>query len=77
MLNDRKICTRLDLLHPCQSVVPQLALQQKEYYDLHTKPKQFLVGESVWIRNFRTGKRIKQKKGWVMYKVSVEGSNVI
>ena len=82
MLNGRRICTRLDLLHPCQSVVPQSALRQKEYYDLHTKPKQFLVGESVWIRNFRTGKHwlpgtIKEKKGRVMYKVSVEGSNVI
>ena len=82
MLNGRRIRTRLDLLHPCQSVVPQSALRQKEYYDLHTKPKQFLVGESVWIRNFRTGKRwlpdtIKEKKGRVMYKVSVEGSNVI
>ena len=82
MLNGRRIRTRLDLLHPCQSGVPQSALRQKEYYDLHTKPKHFLVGESVWIRNFRTGKRwlpgtIRQKKGRVMYKVSVEGSDRI
>ena len=82
MLNGRRISIRLDLLHPCQSVVPQSALQQKEYYDLQTKPKHFLVGESVWIRNFRTGKRwlpgtIREKKGRVMYKVSVEGSDRI
>ena len=82
MLNGRRIRTRLDLLHPCQSVVPQSALRQKEYYDLHTKPKHFLVGESVWIRNFRTGKcwlpgTIREKKGRVMYKVSVEGSDRI
>ena len=82
MLNGRRIHTRLDLLHPCQSVVPQSALRQKEYYDLHTKPKQFLVGESVWISNFRTGKRwllgtIKGRKGKVMYKVSMEGSEMI
>ena len=36
----------------------------------------------MWIRNFRTGKRwlpgtIKEKKGRVMYKVSVEGNKVI
>ena len=39
MLNGRRICTRLDLLHPCQSGIPQIALEQKEYYDVHTKPK--------------------------------------
>ena len=44
MLNSRRIHTKLDLLHPCQLVVPQSALQQKEYYDLHTRPKHFLVG---------------------------------
>ena len=33
-VNGRKIHTRLDLLHRYQLVVPQSALQQKEYQDL-------------------------------------------
>ena len=82
MLNGRRIRTRLDLLHPCQLQLPKPLLRQKEYHDVHTKPKQFLVGESVWIRNFRPGKRwlpgtIKERKGNVMYKVTVEGSTTL
>ena len=82
MLNGRRIRTRLDLLHPCQLLVPKSVLRQKAYYDFHTKPKQFLVGESVWIRNFREGKcwlpgTIKGRKGNVMYQVAVEGSTMI
>ena len=82
MLFGRRIHTRLDLLHPCQPQIPKSVSQQKVYYDLHTKPKQFLVGESVWIKNFRAGKRwlpgmIKGRRGKVMYTVTEEGSTVM
>ena len=78
ILNGRKICIRLDLLHLCQLQLLKSVL----YHDVHIKPKQFLVGESVWIRNLRPGKRwllgtIKERKGNVMYKVTVEGSTVL
>ena len=82
MLFGRRIRTRLDLLHPCQPQIPKSVSQQKVYYDLHTKPKQFLVGESVWIKNFRAGKRwipgtITGRRGKVMYTVTEEGSTVM
>ena len=82
MLIGRRIRTRLDLLHPCQPQIPKSASQQKVYYDLHTKPKQFLVGESVWIKNFRANKRwlpgtIKGRRGKVMYTVTAEGSTTM
>ena len=79
LLNGRRIRTRLDLLHPCQPLLSKSMLRQKVYYDSHTKPKQFLVGESVWIRNFRAGKQwlpgtIKGRTGNVMYKVAIESN---
>ena len=82
LLNGRRIRTRLDFLHPCQPLLSKSVLRQKVYYDSHTKPKQFLVGESVWIRNFRAGKQwlpgtIKGRIGNVMYKVAIEGSTVM
>jgi len=74
--------TRLDLLHPCQPVTNKALLCQKQNYVVHTKPKQFLIGDPIWIRNFRPGKRwlpgtIKERKGKVMYKVVLEGKTIV
>ena len=82
MLNGRRIRTRLDLLHPCQPTISKSVLRQKEYYDANTKMKRFLVGDSVWVKNFRDGKcwlpgTINQRKGEVTYEVTVEGSRAI
>jgi len=82
MLNNRRMHTRLDLLHPCQPVTNKALPHQKQNYDVHAKPKQFLIGDPIWIRNFRPGKRwlpgtIKERKQKVMYKVVLEGKTVI
>jgi len=54
MLNNRGIHTRLAgsviSLSTCYNKV---FLYQKQNYNIHTKPKQFLIGDPVWIRNFR------------------------
>ena len=41
MLNNTRMRTRLDLLHPCQSTTNKSVLRQKQNYDVHTKPKHF------------------------------------
>ena len=43
MLNGRRIRTRLDLLHPCQSVVPQSALRQKSIMIYTQSQNSFLL----------------------------------
>ena len=82
MLNNRRMRTRLDLFHPCQPITNKALLRQKQNYDVHTKPKQFLIGDPVWIRNFRPGKHwlpgtITERKGNVMYKVTVQSKTVV
>ena len=70
-LNNRRMQTRLDLVHPCQPITNKAVLCQKQNYDVNTKAKQCLIGDPVWIRNFRPGKRwladtITKRKGNVM-----------
>lgn len=78
LLNGRRICTRLDLIHPCQFVTPQSVLQQKEYYDAHMKPKEFVVSKSVWIKNFRADKHwLPGLLRKMVYEVSVEGTTMM
>ena len=57
LLNNRRMQTRLDLVHPCQPITHKAVLRQKQNYDVNTRAKQFLIGDPVWIRNFRPGKR--------------------
>ena len=57
-------------------------LCQKQNYDVNTKARQFLIGDPVWIRNFRPGKRwlagtITKRKGNIMYKVTLEGKAIV
>jgi len=82
MLNNRRMCTRLDLLHPCQPITNKALRRQKQNCDVHTKPKQVLIGDPIWIRNFRPGKcwlpgTIKERKGKVMHKVVLEGKTIV
>ena len=42
MLNQRRLRTTLDLLHPCQSEIRQGRLRQKVNYDVHTKARQYI-----------------------------------
>ena len=80
MLNSRRIRTLLDLLHPSQQQVQQTRLRQEEAYNAKTRPRQFNIGDLVWVRNFRGGKRwvpgiIKENLGNVMHKVLIEGAD--
>ena len=81
MLNKRRLRTTLDLLHPCQTDIMQGRVRQKLSYDLHTKPRDYVIGDAVWIRNFRSEPRwiagtVNKHIGRVMYKVSVDGKDV-
>ena len=81
LLNGRRLWTLLDLLHPSQTQLQQAKLRQEEHYNLQTRPKSFKIGDLVWVRNFREGKRwvpgiIKEKSGNVMYQVLIEGQNL-
>ena len=82
MLNQRRLRTTLDLLHPCQSEITQGRLHQKVNSDVHTKARQYIISDAVWIHNFRSGPRwiagtVKKHIGRVMYEVRLDGKNVI
>eukprot|EP00731_Ephydatia_muelleri_P006059 Em0003g307a len=56
LLMNRKIRTRLDLLHPdIESRVAKNVSRQKAVHDLHAKAREFLVGQRVMLRNLRDG----------------------
>ena len=81
LLNNR-MRTRLNLVHSCQPITNKAVLCQEQNYDVNTRAKQFLIGDPVWIRNFRPGKcwlagTITKRKGNVMYKVTLEGKAVV
>ena len=57
LLNNRRLQTILDLLHPCQTDTVKNKEQQKPTYDSHTKPRQFEKGDPVWANYFRPGPR--------------------
>ena len=42
-------------IHPCQSEIAQGRLRQKVNYDSHTKTHQYVIGDTIWIRNFHSG----------------------
>ena len=80
MLNNRRMRTILDLLHPCNSEAAKSQQCQKADYDDHTQPNKFKVGDLVWARNFREGKRwlpgnIIQQNGNVLYEVFIKELN--
>ena len=80
MLNNRRMRTKLDLLHPCNSETVKSQQRQKANYDATTKPRCFKVGDLVWARNFRGGKRwlsgvVTKQMGNVLYEVSVKDLN--
>ena len=56
MLNNRRMRTMLDLIHPCNSEAIKSQQRQKANYDANTKATKFRVGDLVWARNFRGGK---------------------
>jgi len=80
MLNNQRMRTMLDLLHPCNIETIKSQQRQKANYDSNTKPNKFRVGDLVWVRNFREGKRwlqgtITKQIGNVLYEVSIKDQN--
>ena len=56
LLMNRKIRTRLDLLHPdVESRVAKNVSRQKAMHDMHAKAREFLVGQRVMLHNLRDG----------------------
>ena len=77
MLNNRRMRTILDLLHPCNNDTIKSQQRQKVNYDANTRPNKFRAGDLVWARNFRGGKRwlsgtITKQIGNVLYEVSIK-----
>ena len=56
MLNNQRMRTMLDLIHPCNSEAIKSQQCQKANYDVNTKSNKFRAGDLVWTRNFRGGK---------------------
>ena len=56
LLQNRRIKSRLDLLRPdMESRVIEKQSKQQYYANMHSKIRQFQVGEDVYIRNFSSG----------------------
>ena len=77
MINNRRMRTILDLLHPCNSDTIKSQQRQKVNYDANTRPNKFRAGDLVWACNFRGGKRwlsgtITKQIGNVLYEVSIK-----
>ena len=82
LLNGRRLRTTLDLLHPCQPDMDKARERQRKNYDAHTTPRHFSPGDTVWVCNFCQGPRwvagsIKANIGRVMFKVEIEGKDMI
>ncbi|XP_065893957.1 uncharacterized protein [Dysidea avara] len=80
MLNNHQMRTILDLLHPCNSEAAKSQQRQKTDCDVHIQPNKFKVGDLVWARNFREGKRwlpenITQQNENVLYEVFIKDLN--
>ena len=80
MLNNRRMKTRLDLLHPCNSEAIKSQQCQKANYDVNTKPHKFKAGDLVYAHNFRGGKRwlsgrVTKQIANVLYEVSIKELN--
>ena len=78
----RDLHTRLDLLKP--DVGAQVRRQQgcqKMYHDLHSRTREFAVGQTVWTRNMREGPRwvpgsVVEKLGPVSFLVHVSSGEL-
>ncbi|KAL5517154.1 hypothetical protein EMCRGX_G002638 [Ephydatia muelleri] len=82
LLMNRKIRTRLDLLHPdIESRVARNVSRQKAMHDLHAKAREFLVGQRVMLRNLRDGPKwvpgvVIGRQGPLSYVVQNTGGEV-
>ena len=76
---NRRPRTRLDVMKPATGdQVFQKQMEQKKFHDKRCKSREFMVGQSVLVRNVREGPKwlpgeISAKLGPVSYEVSVAG----
>lgn len=56
MLMNRKLRSRLNLVIPDVTMkVQEKQINQKNYHDMHTKERNFEIGDKVFVKNFRRG----------------------
>lgn len=78
LLMGRKLCSQMDLIRPdLDRKVQQTQDQQKRGHDVHTKSREFVVGDTVYARNYGQGQlwlpgRIVGRLGAVLYKILLE-----
>ncbi len=82
LLMKRKFRSRLSMLYPDLSkAVRDKQETQKHYHDRSVKDRQFVVGDSVYVKNFSTGPRwlsgtVVEKSGPVSYVVKLEDNKL-
>ena len=75
----RTLWTRLDLLRPhVGAKVQQRQEEQKIYYDQHSRERLFIIGQKVWVHNYREGPRwvkgtVTETLGPVSFVIWTEG----
>ena len=72
----RSLGTRLDLLRPELGVAVSQKQAEQKYHDLHSRNRNFFIGERVLVRNMRNGPRwllgtIIERRGPLSYLVQV------
>ena len=78
MLFGRRLCSRLDLLKPSDHQrVEERQRQQQGYHDQHSHTVTFTVGEEVFVKNFRAGRKwlpghIRHHRGPVSFEIELE-----
>ena len=75
----RRARTRLDVMRPASSDhVYEKQMEQKGNHDKHCRPREFQVGQAVWVHNVKDGPKwlpgeVCAKNGSVSYEVCVAG----
>ena len=83
MLIGRRLRSRLDLLKPCtEQRVANKQQQQRETHDKHCRKCTFSVGEKVFVKNHRKGKKwlagsIIKETGPVSFQVKLQDGRII
>ena len=83
LLLGRIPCSQLDLLKPqLSSKVQQKQDAQKKNHDVHSKRREFRVGDTVFVRDFPSGKKwltgsVTEVKGPLSYNVTLSDGRVV
>ena len=83
MMMGRKLRTQLDLIHPDQRRKVQQSIDcQKKSHDAHSRKRQFIVGDSVYARNYGPGPvwlsgQVVDCEGAVMFRVRLVDRRIV